>query len=219
MKKKLYLKSLSSIAVRITVIAGLCYSGTATISAQNSGYSDLEGRAVREATGVGTGLGALLGAGAGVLAARNGSDSQRIAAGLAGALIGSQVGKGIGRKTGEKQVSKTRHSFVERSRAEARLRSARQYNDKLSDYNQSLQNRIAQLKSSKSKLGARTAISQAKRKQSEAAKQSSSLQSYAKTLPPQESSQVSAAVSEIQESSAVTGSLIAELIKIEHSVY
>jgi hypothetical protein len=181
--------------------------------------SGLEGRAIQESKNVGTIAGGLLGAAGGVALARNGSDSQKIAAGIAGFAIGSQVGKGAGRKVGEKRVEKTRISFVERSRAEARLRSAKQYNSSLASYNQSLRNKIAQLKSSKSKLGARTAVAQAKRKQSEATKQAVTLQSYAKTLPASDASQVRAAANQIQQNAATTGSLLAEIRKVEAGIY
>jgi hypothetical protein len=181
--------------------------------------SSLEDRAIQESKKVGTGLGAVLGVGAGIALARNGSDSQKIAAAIAGAAIGSQIGKGAGRKVGEKRVEKTRQSFVERSRAEARLRNARQYNSSLASYNQSLRNKIAQLKSSKSKLGARTAVSQAKRKQSEATKQAVTLQNYAKTLPASEAGPVRAAASQIQQNAATTSSLLAEISKVEAGIY
>jgi hypothetical protein len=197
----------------------LALSPILTQSASSYDLSSLEGQAIQESKNVGTGLGAILGAGAGIALARNGSDSQKIAAAIAGAAIGSQIGKGAGRKAGEKRVAKTRQSFVDRSRAEARLRSARQFNSSLISYNQSLRNKITQLKSSKSKLGAKTAIAQAKRKQSEATKQAVTLQNYAKTLPAAEANQVRAAASEIQQSAVVTSSLLSEVTKVEAGIY
>ena len=197
----------------------LALSPVLTQSASSYDLSSLEGQAIQESKNVGTGLGAILGAGAGIALARNGSDSQKIAAAIAGAAIGSQIGKGAGRKAGEKRVAKTRQSFVDRSRAEARLRSARQFNSSLTSYNQSLRNKITQLKSSKSKLGAKTVIAQAKRKQSEATKQAVTLQNYAKTLPAAEANQVRAAASEIQQSAVVTSSLLSEVKKVEAGIY
>jgi predicted RNase H-like nuclease (RuvC/YqgF family) len=188
-------------------------------SAIGNDLSSLEGQAIKESRTVGTGLGAILGAGAGIALARNGSDSQKIAAAIAGAAIGSQIGKGAGQKAGEKRVAKTRQSFVDRSRAEARLRSARQFNSSLTSYNQSLGKKITQMKSSKSKLGVKTAIAQAKKKQSEATKQAVTLQNYAKTLPAAEASQVRATASEIQQSAATTSSLLAEVRKVEAGIY
>ena len=197
----------------------LALSPVLTQSSSSYDLSSLEGQAIQESKNVGTGLGAILGAGAGIALARNGSDSQKIAAAIAGAAIGSQIGKGAGRKAGEKRVAKTRQSFVDRSRAEARLSSAGQFNSSLTSYNQSLRNKITQLKSSKSKLGAKTVIAQAKRKQSEATKQAVTLQNYAKTLPAAEANQVRAAASEIQQSAAVTSSLLSEVKKVEAGIY
>jgi hypothetical protein len=219
MKKPMKHNCPTGLILTLSLLAGPFAAHVRAQSYGYGGYTGQENQAVRESQNVGTGLGLLLGAAAGVALSRNGSTSQRLAAGLAGAAIGSQLGKGMGRKAGERQVAKTRHSFVERSRAEGRLRSARQYNAKLTDYNQGLRNRIAQAKAGKSKFGTKTVIAQAKRKQSEAVKQASSLESYAKSLPAGEAAPVRAEAQKISSEAAETSSLVVELAKLDRAVY
>jgi len=222
MKKPMKHTGLTTIVLALSSLAGPFTAHVGAQSYGNGGYSSLESQAVRESQNVGAVLGGIGGAalGAGLAyASGNRSYSTLAVAGLAGGTVGAAGGSKKGREVGIKQVNKTRHSFVERSRAEARLRSAKQYNAKLTDYNQSLRNRIAQLKAGKSKIGTKSAIAQAKRKQSDAVKQASSLESYANKLPASEAAPVRAAAQEISSEASETGSLLAELSKIERTIY
>lgn len=102
---------------------------------------------------------------------------------------------------------------------EARLQSARSSNANLASYNQQLERRIADLRRTKSKSGARTVRKQASERAVAASNQARELQSYASTLPQSEQRQVIAAANQLAVESQRTSSLVSQLSQMDHGVF